>query len=98
MSHYESPPKNSKEYKDPEYEKILAKRACFERMGDKYTEHTQKMVSSRYFRHMRKELHQFNEFYNEILDHINNDDFDFQLYEKKFNQMIENDNEVMRVL
>ena len=88
MSNIESPTPTINKHSDHSYEKALVKKQFFNRISDQYSEHARKLVSLKYFRHMRNELKRFNEFYEEILESIENKDFDIVYYETKFNKMI----------
>ena len=98
MSDIEFPATTINKHSDHSYEKALEKKQFFNRISDQYSEHARKLVSLKYFRHMRNELKRFNEFYEEILESIENKDFDIVYYDTKFNKMIEDDIEVMNSL
>lgn len=95
MSNLESPTILSNTPPDSSYEKALKKKEFFNTVSEKYSEHARKLVSLKYFRHMRNELKRFNELFNEILETIDNKDFNITYYETKFNKLIEEDNETM---
>jgi hypothetical protein len=56
------------------------------------------LISSQYFRHMRNESRLFNDFYSQILDNFDEENFDFVACERKFDQMIEDEKAVMSAL
>lgn len=97
MLHLEHPTINNN-HSENAYEKALEKKHFFSRVSEQYSNHARKLVSHKYFRHMRNELNRFNELYEEILESIENKDFDTAYYETKFNKMIEDDNEAMNSL
>lgn len=98
MSNFESPTILTNKDSESSYEKALQKKFFFKNISDTYSEHARKLVSLKYFRHMRNELKRFNELYNEILEDIDSKDFDIAYYERKFHEMVYSDNETMKTL
>lgn len=98
MNSLESPKRINRTYSDSLYEKEQEKNQFFKKISEQYSQHARQLVTFKYFKHMKNELQKFNDFYREILETVDDKDFDISYYQTKFNKLIEDDNEVMKSL
>jgi len=96
MNSFESPERITRTYNDPSYEKEQEKNQFFKKVSEQYSEHARQLVSFKHFKRMKSELQRFNDFYREILETVDDKDFNISYYQTKFNKLIEDDNEVMK--
>ena len=73
------------------YEQALRKKEFFDRISNKFTDHTRLLTNPKNFNYMLKEIHRINDYFNSMLDNFNNSDFDFVEYEKNFDKLIKED-------
>lgn len=98
MNTLEAPKRINRTYSDSLYEKEQEKNQFFKKISEQYSQHARLLVSFKHFKHMKNELQRFNDFYKEILETIDNKDCDISYYQAKFNNMIDDDKEVMKSL
>ncbi len=77
--------------KESSYERAVREREFFNRISDKYSAHARLLTNRKYFNHMLKEIHRFNDYYKFLLDNFDSKDFDFDEYERNFDKLIEDD-------
>jgi hypothetical protein len=77
------------------YEQALKKRAFLDSISDKYSRHTRLLTDTRYFNYMLRQIDRCSDYYALMLKDMNNPDFDFEIHEKKFDAIIEEDKSII---